>query len=152
MDEVQALTHSYLQEPSISNLVDAAVKRIRMSMDISVRAPVTLASVCTYFNYLPPSEYDPNNLRSALIPRIGRVMTQAPISSLGVAPTLFKKMPNASQNFTGRRVYLETLKDHFSLEGGQSSPRRRKSFLLYGLGGSGKTQICLKFLENSQNR
>jgi hypothetical protein len=154
MDEVQALTHSYLQEPSVSNLVDAAVKRIRMSMDksVPVGTPVTLASVCTCFHYLPPSEYDPNILRSVLIPRIGGVMTQAPISSLGVAPALFKKVPNASQNFTGRRVYLETLKDHFSLEDSQSSPRRRKSFLLYGLGGSGKTQICLKFLENSQNR
>ena len=61
MDEVQALTHSYLQEPSVSNLVDAAVKRIRTPMDISMGTPVTLASVCTCFNHLPPSEYDPNN-------------------------------------------------------------------------------------------
>jgi hypothetical protein len=48
MDVVQALTHSYLQEPSISNLVDTAVKRIRMSMDGSIGSPVTLASVCTF--------------------------------------------------------------------------------------------------------
>jgi GTPase SAR1 family protein len=79
-------------------------------------------------------------------------MSQAPISSSGVAPILFKKMSNASQNFTGRKVYLETLKDHFGLVDGQSSPRRRKGFLLYGLGGSGKTQICLKFIEDNQDR
>jgi hypothetical protein len=53
MDEVQALTHSYLQEPSVSNLVDTAVKRIRMSMGISVEIPVTLANVCTFLIYLP---------------------------------------------------------------------------------------------------
>jgi hypothetical protein len=79
-------------------------------------------------------------------------MSQAPISSSGVAQILFKKMPNASQNFTGRKEYLETLQNHFGLEDGQSSPRRRKGFLLYGLGGSGKTQICLKFIENNRYR
>jgi hypothetical protein len=54
MGEVQALTHSYLQEPSVSNLIDTAVKRIQMSMGRSVATPVTLASVCTYFHYSPP--------------------------------------------------------------------------------------------------
>ena len=45
--------------------------------------------------------------------------------------------------FSGRDVYLKQLKDYFC-----SSPiGKRKSFLLYGMGGIGKTQICLKFIE-----
>ena len=153
MDEVQALTRSYLQEPSVSNLVDAAVKRIRISMGKSVGPPVTLASVCTYFNYLPPSECVLNISSFALIPRIGGVISQTPVNSLSVSPTLFQNMPNASPTFTGRKVYLEILENHFSLEDGQSrSLRSRKSFLLFGMGGSGKTQICLKFAEDNRNR
>ncbi|KIL65400.1 hypothetical protein M378DRAFT_50099, partial [Amanita muscaria Koide BX008] len=48
-----------------------------------------------------------------------------------------------SDFFTGRDSYLQALKDHFSpnLDG------ERKKFLLYGMGGIGKTQICLKFIE-----
>ncbi|KAM6504318.1 hypothetical protein JOM56_001261 [Amanita muscaria] len=48
-----------------------------------------------------------------------------------------------SNLFTGRGSYLQALKHCFSPE------RRsgRKKFLLYGMGGIGKTQICLKFIE-----
>lgn len=53
MDEVQALTHSYLQEPTVTSIVDRAVKRICMSMGISVGIPITLAKACTFFTYLP---------------------------------------------------------------------------------------------------
>ena len=44
---------------------------------------------------------------------------------------------------TGRGPYLKRLKDYFS-----SSDKKRKSFLLHGMPGIGKTQICLKFIEN----
>ncbi|KAF8720316.1 hypothetical protein AX14_011029, partial [Amanita brunnescens Koide BX004] len=51
----------------------------------------------------------------------------------------------SSALFTGRDEYLQKLRDYFcSNVGGQ-----RKSFLLYGLGGIGKTQICLKFIEQN---
>ncbi|KIL58773.1 hypothetical protein M378DRAFT_296070, partial [Amanita muscaria Koide BX008] len=45
--------------------------------------------------------------------------------------------------FTGRDTYLQALKDCFSPE----RVSGRKRFLLYGMGGIGKTQICLKFIE-----
>ena len=49
--------------------------------------------------------------------------------------------------FTGRSANLQRLKDHFA-----SNPMQtRKSFLLHGLGGIGKTQICLKFTEENQS-
>ena len=54
-------------------------------------------------------------------------------------------LKHSSTFFTGRDKYLKQLKDHFSIykEG------QRKSFLLHGLGGIGKSQICLKFIEQN---
>ena len=55
--------------------------------------------------------------------------------------------PNSSIRFTGRSNVLAKLKEHFTAEGNDKL-RRRKFFLLYGMGGIGKTQICLRFIED----
>ena len=54
-------------------------------------------------------------------------------------------LKHSSAFFTGRDEYLQTLRDYFSSGTGE----KRKSFLLHGLGGMGKTQICLKFIEQN---
>ena len=54
--------------------------------------------------------------------------------------------PNSSIRFTGRTDVLAKLKEHFTAESNDKF-RPRKFFLLYGLGGIGKTQICLRFIE-----
>lgn len=54
-------------------------------------------------------------------------------------------VPRSSEIFTGRKDILERLSEYFGAREGQS--RLRRSFLLYGLGGTGKTQICMKFAE-----
>ncbi|KIJ95712.1 hypothetical protein K443DRAFT_682785 [Laccaria amethystina LaAM-08-1] len=54
--------------------------------------------------------------------------------------------PNSSIRFTGRSDVLAKLKEHFTAESNDKL-RRRKFFLLYGMGGIGKTQICLRFIE-----
>jgi len=59
----------------------------------------------------------------------------------------YKLRTPSSAIFTGRRDYLTKLRDYFSLK--PDEPLRRKSFLLYGMGGIGKTQICLKFTEEN---
>ena len=61
----------------------------------------------------------------------------------------YKRMTSSSANFTGRSEYLVKLRDYFSVE--PDKPLRRKSFLLYGMGGIGKTQICLKFAEENSD-
>ena len=61
----------------------------------------------------------------------------------------YKPITSSSMNFTGRRDYLTKLKDFFSAK--SEGPHRRKSFLLYGMGGIGKTQICLKFTEENSD-
>jgi hypothetical protein len=53
--------------------------------------------------------------------------------------------PNPSNRFTGRTEVIAELKMHFLNT--SNSAQKRKFFLLYGMGGIGKTQICLKFVE-----
>ncbi|KAJ7836483.1 hypothetical protein B0H14DRAFT_2589699 [Mycena olivaceomarginata] len=50
--------------------------------------------------------------------------------------------PPPSQIFQGRQDILEKMAKHFSTDPGQ-----RHTYVLHGLGGSGKTQIALKFLD-----
>ena len=54
--------------------------------------------------------------------------------------------PNSSIRFTGRTDVLAKLKEHFTAESNDKL-YRRKFFLLHGMGGIGKTQICLRFIE-----
>jgi hypothetical protein len=61
----------------------------------------------------------------------------------------YKPRTPSSANFTGRKDYLMKLRDYFSVK--PDGPLRRKSFLLYGMGGIGKTQICLKFTEENSD-
>ena len=58
-------------------------------------------------------------------------------------------MPVASQIFTGRENYLQRLNQYFCP---RDKSRPRRHFLLYGMGGSGKTQIALKFVEECWDR
>ena len=55
--------------------------------------------------------------------------------------------PAASKLFTGQQVYIQTLKTHFGIFCGDSMISDQKRYLLHGMGGIGKTQICLKFIE-----
>ena len=59
--------------------------------------------------------------------------------------------PNSSPFFTGRKDVLDNLGKLFvpRAKGGLMS---RRSCLLWGMGGIGKTQICLKFTEQMSDR
>ena len=59
--------------------------------------------------------------------------------------------PSLSTRFTGRTEVIAKLKQHF-FTSTDDAVQRRKFFLLYGMGGIGKTQICLKFLEEMSDR
>ena len=62
--------------------------------------------------------------------------------TMGVIPLV----PNPSTRFTGRTEVIAKLKNHF-FTNTNDAVQKRKLFLLYGMGGIGKTQICLKFVE-----
>ena len=61
---------------------------------------------------------------------------------MGVIPL----MPNPSTWFTGCTEAITKLKRHF-FTNPDDVVQKRRVFLLYGMGGIGKTQICLKFVE-----
>ena len=57
--------------------------------------------------------------------------------------------PDSSPIFTGRKDVLEELGKIFVHRADTGS---RRSCLLWGMGGIGKTQICLKFTEEMSDR
>ena len=60
-------------------------------------------------------------------------------------------MPNPSNRFTGRTKVVAKLKRHF-FTNTNDAVKKRKFFLLYGMGGIGKTQILLKFVEEMSDQ
>ncbi|TFK31208.1 P-loop containing nucleoside triphosphate hydrolase protein [Crucibulum laeve] len=54
--------------------------------------------------------------------------------------------PRSSALFTGQQVYLDMLKNYFSIQNRKGIAPQR-TFVIYGLGGMGKTEIALKFAE-----
>jgi Holliday junction resolvasome RuvABC ATP-dependent DNA helicase subunit len=60
------------------------------------------------------------------------------------------QMPNSSPIFTGRQDVLDKLEKIFIHQ--VSNRLLRHSCLLWGMGGIGKTQICLKFIEEMSRK
>ena len=61
------------------------------------------------------------------------------------------RKPNSSPLFIGRKDVLDKLRKIFG-HGTDNKLMSRHSCLLWGTGGIGKTQICLKFTEEISNR
>jgi KaiC/GvpD/RAD55 family RecA-like ATPase len=61
-------------------------------------------------------------------------------------------MPNPSTRFTGQRDIITRLKEHFLSDLSHGEFPQRKYFVLYGMGGIGKSQICLKFIEEMSDQ
>ena len=59
-------------------------------------------------------------------------------------PQLVNQCPPASRIFYGRRAILDATHQFFAQD-----MQKQKIYVLYGLGGAGKTQIALKFIEES---
>ena len=71
-------------------------------------------------------------------------------SPISYSQTSYRVMKQSTPYFTGRDKALKTLEAFFSPLADKSQGGRR--FLLYGMGGAGKTQISLKFAEEYSNR
>ncbi|PPR06942.1 hypothetical protein CVT26_004131, partial [Gymnopilus dilepis] len=72
-------------------------------------------------------------------------------ASAGLPNVPTKDVPNPSALFQGRRSELEKLKEYFTPRA-PGEVRARRSLLLYGMGGIGKTQLCRKFAEEASDR
>ncbi|KAJ7853125.1 P-loop containing nucleoside triphosphate hydrolase protein [Mycena olivaceomarginata] len=65
-------------------------------------------------------------------------------SSAAEAPQVVNHCPPPSRIFQGRQTILDALHQFFAQD-----TQKQKIYVLYGLGGAGKTQIALKFIEES---
>ena len=68
-----------------------------------------------------------------------------------ISDAVMPLVPNVSTRFTGRTEIIGKLKEHFSTNS-NNGVQKRKYFLLHGMGGIGKTQICLKFIEEMSDQ
>jgi tetratricopeptide (TPR) repeat protein len=75
--------------------------------------------------------------------------TTTTTKSRELVPVLQK--PNSSSRFTGRGDILAKLSDYF-IPRPDFKRQPRRIFVLHGMGGIGKTQICLKFSEDMSDR
>jgi signal recognition particle GTPase len=57
-----------------------------------------------------------------------------------------------SSIFTGRETALKDLEHSLLAPVLPHQPQMQKRFVVYGLGGSGKTQFCCKFAQDNQKR
>jgi primosomal protein N' len=65
---------------------------------------------------------------------------------------IYAVLRSSSNYFTGRKLYAEDMKEAFNAPRSHSMSHRQKIFVIYGLGGSGKTQFCLKYIEDNKSR
>jgi flagellar biosynthesis GTPase FlhF len=63
---------------------------------------------------------------------------------------VYKMMPSSSPKFMGCEDYLQKLDEFFHVR--TANDLTRRVFVLFGVGGVGKTQICLKFAEKSSDK
>jgi len=58
----------------------------------------------------------------------------------------------SSFHFTGRRVETQLIEQFFSSSSSPTAATKHHIVVLYGLGGSGKTQVCLRYAESFRDR
>lgn len=76
------------------------------------------------------------------------IESAAAVASLISSNKYFNIPQSVSSIFTGRETLLEELKQAF--EGTPANDHMQKRFIIYGLGGSGKTQFCCKFAQDNR--
>jgi hypothetical protein len=54
--------------------------------------------------------------------------------------------------FTGRKRILETLEKKICTSFPEKDHRQQRRFVIVGMGGIGKSEVCLKFAEDNRER
>ncbi|KAF8598134.1 FabD/lysophospholipase-like protein [Ceratobasidium sp. AG-I] len=84
----------------------------------------------------------------AIAARMGAVkVSQGNIQTFNRSSSRIGRCPPPSHTFTGREDILERMRGYFF----DASPTERRLFVLCGLGGAGKTQLALKFVDMHKN-
>lgn len=64
----------------------------------------------------------------------------------------FRIPHSVSTIYTGRNDITQELEKKILASPADDAPRQQRRFVCYGLGGSGKTQFCLKFVQDNRDR
>ena len=80
-----------------------------------------------------------------------KVLSQRPSSSV-VESRGSTKPPGPTKSFTGRVDILNKLSEYFSETTASVASATQRVFVLFGMGGAGKTQIALKFVNEYRTR
>ena len=96
------------------------------------------------------SEERKKEAEALLLPKISRLPSSE--TNIAVVNELYIVPRRSTNYFTGRNMHAKILRDSFSPIQHSSRGQERKVFVVYGLGGSGKTQFCLKYVEDNMAR
>ncbi|KAG8527342.1 uncharacterized protein KY384_007494 [Bacidia gigantensis] len=77
------------------------------------------------------------------------ICSTVPLNTLEMVTTSAKRCYLSSPLFTGRADHLKRMKEYFGPR--NHTERRRREFLLHGMGGAGKSQLALKFAEDQHD-
>ena len=137
------------QKCSVSHLCNACLdhqQRSGMNLFANAQNPVIndrLQQLCKSFSF--GCGYD---LAIIVHRLVARTILSISLPILAKCRRSLYPKPNSSPFFTGRKDVLDELGKMFA---NRTTPTSRCSCLLWGLGGIGKTQICLKFIEEMSN-
>jgi hypothetical protein len=128
-----------------------------MSMPMAVLSTMFVGiSSISVKSFMPVTQVRNDLILLFSIPDLRQLPTPGQVPSPALGPNAtgnyigsgVKPLPLCSKLFTGQGDYLGNLQQYFCR---RDVPSPRRCFLLYGMGGAGKTQICLKFVgENSE--
>ena len=124
---------------------------------------VVLEALVRYIREAPPLirlrwEYDRNTMAEERKREVEALLQHQPLYVLPDCHELIEInewyiVPRCSSNyFTGRKTHAEVLKHNLGPTERQGTQVKSKVFIIYGLGGSGKTQFCLKYVEDNRSR
>lgn len=106
---------------------------------------------------LPDSDDQDNEQRKLTklsgIRRLRRSIRSVATAVSTTTPNEFFDIPQPVRSYyTGRAEYLERLQNILVASTANEQDPQQQRFVVYGMGGSGKTQFCCKFAEQNRER
>ncbi|KAF8594058.1 FabD/lysophospholipase-like protein [Ceratobasidium sp. AG-I] len=144
---VQAHAQVYLQDASVNASMNSAVEAASLRKEL-----VTLQSGnIVVLNTSVGSKDSNHSGEHGRAPEQDHQLDENYVASI-TSPTpkhsRIGRCPPPSRVFTGREDILEQMQSYFF----DTSPMERRLFVLCGLGGAGKTQLALKFIQIHQDK
>ena len=122
----------------------------------SIFSQNTVTGGKTHFGnvYIHTNENVDDEYLTAAVPLSARRSPRAsPGEAMFASFNEFYNVPRCSSpQFTGRKLQSDLLRERLGDPGRPGADGKHKVAIIYGLGGSGKTQFCLKYVEMNRSR